>query len=87
MMGSIPWLGKVDSESPRYPYRAMHRLSQLHGPVMSVALGGDVWVVLTGLEAIKQFSMMDETTGRPNLPALNEIYSMHKDKPLGKKNY
>jgi len=43
---------------------------------MSVALGEDVWVVLTGLDAIKEFSMLDEATHRPDMKALDEIYSI-----------
>jgi hypothetical protein len=38
-------------------------------------LGEDVWVVLTGLDEIKEFSMMDETVARPNMENLAEMYS------------
>ncbi|XP_059093870.1 methyl farnesoate epoxidase-like [Tigriopus californicus] len=80
-MGSLPALGQADSKAIEFPYRAMHRLSKQFGPIMSMALGQDMWVVLTGLEEIKAFTMMDETVARPNLKALYEIYSF--DKPLG----
>nr|APH81378.1 cytochrome P450 CYP3038A1 [Tigriopus kingsejongensis] len=80
-MGSIPALGKADANALEFPYRAMHRLSQGYGPIMSMGLGQDMWVILTGLEEIKQFSMMDETVARPNLKSLYEIYSF--DRPLG----
>ena len=54
-----------------------------YGPVMSVALGEDVWVVLSGLEEIKDFSMREEAVDRPDLKIFDEIYSF--DKPLGEK--
>lgn len=40
-------------------------------------------VVLSGLPAIKQFSMLDAATGRPNMTALNEIYSVTPERALG----
>jgi len=82
MMGSVPWLQWADSSAADYPYRAMHKLACQYGPVMSVALGEDVWVVLTGLDAIKEFSMLDEATHRPDMASLDEIYSIG-GKPLG----
>lgn len=42
-LGSIPWLARADPAAQKYPYRAMHRLSQRHGQVMRVALGGEQW--------------------------------------------
>jgi hypothetical protein len=54
-MGSFPGLLKVHTEALTYPYEAMHRLSLSHGPVMSVGLGPEVWVVLSGLGPIKEF--------------------------------
>ena len=53
-----------------------------YGPVMSVGLGTDVWVVLSGLEAIRDFSMREEAVARPDLRIFDEVYSF--DKPLGK---
>lgn len=78
-MGSLPFMQKIDAESLEYPYRVMHRLSEIHGNTMRVGLGSDVWIILTGLEEIKEFTMMDETTFRPDLTVLNEIYSFGKE--------
>ncbi len=54
---------------------------QKYGPVMRVALGSELWVVVTGANELKHFSMMEETVARPNLKTLYEIYSF--DKSLG----
>ncbi len=40
-------------------------------------------MVNSGLEAIKQFSSMDETTWRPSNPTLLELYSDGKDLGMG----
>ena len=68
-------MAQADPQAMDFPYRVMHRLGEIHGSVLKVGLGSDVWVVLTGLEEIKQFTMMEETTSRPDLTSLNEIYS------------
>ncbi len=45
---------------------------------MSLGLGSDMWVVLTGVEEIKHFSMMEEGVARPEMRTLNEMYSFGK---------
>ena len=61
----------------------IYRLSEDYGPVMTVALGSDVWVILSGLEAIKEFGMNEAAVARPDMPTLYELYSFQR--PLGKK--
>ena len=61
----------------------IYRLSKDYGPVMTVALGSDVWVILSGLEAIKEFGMNEAAVARPDMPTLYELYSFQR--PLGKK--
>ena len=84
-MGSFPGLMNVYKDAINYPYEAMHRLSLRYGPVMSVGLGPEVWVVLSGLGPIKEFCMMDETIERPKSSTFHELYSFADvEQPLGK---
>jgi hypothetical protein len=54
---------------------------------MSVGLGPEVWVVLSGFEAMKEFCMLEEAVARPNSPTFHEIYSFAEvEEPLGKLN-
>ena len=62
----------------------IYRLSEDYGPVMTVALGSDVWVILSGLEAIKEFGMNEAAVARPDMPTLYELYSFQR--PLGRKS-
>ena len=79
-MGSILALRRSDKEAAEYPYRAMHRLAEQHRTrAMTVGLGTDLWVVLSGLDEIKKFSMSDEATFRPEMHNLNEIYAYGKN--------
>ena len=43
----------------------MKKVSDVHGRVMSLTMGSDNWVVLSGLDEIKEFSMKDTATYRP----------------------
>ena len=65
------------------PLVPMTKLCKQYGNVMSIGLGSDQWVVLSGLEEIKAFSMNSEAVSRPFMPALNELYSFNKDYGLG----
>ena len=85
LMGSFPGLLKSTDDAVNYPYEAMHQLGLKYGPVMSVGLGPEVWVVLSNIEAIKHFCMMEETVARPVSQTFHEIYSFAEvDQPLGK---
>jgi hypothetical protein len=54
---------------------------------MSVGLGPEVWVVLSGFEAMKEFCMLEEAVARPNSPTFHEIYSFAEvEEPLGKQS-
>ena len=84
LMGSFPGLLLSTDDPLNYPYEAMHRLGLKYGPVMSVGLGPEVWVVLSGFDPIRQFCMMEETIARPKSQTFHEIYSFAEvDQPLG----
>lgn len=60
----------------------MKKVSDVHGRVMSLTMGSDNWVVLSGLDEIKEFSMKDTATYRPRKnDVLSDLYSF--EKPLG----
>ena len=42
----------------------MRRLSDVYGRFMAIELGSELWVVLSGLDEIKEYSMNDEATYR-----------------------
>ena len=44
-------------------------------------LGPDEWVILTGFDEIKEFSMKSEAVSRPHMPALTSLYAF--DEKLG----
>ena len=50
---------------------------------MRVSMGPQHIIVLSGLEAIKEYSVKDETTFRPDNPTLLEMYSDGKDLGMG----
>jgi len=84
MMGSFPEMVRLPVDTLRYPYEAMHLLGLQYGPIMSVGLGPEVWVVLSGFEAMKEFCMLEEAVARPETPTFHEIYSFPEvDQPLG----
>ena len=56
-------------------------MSEYYGNVMRVMLGDQEWFVLSGLEEIKQFSMMEQSTHHLQSQTFNEMYSY--DEPLG----
>ena len=57
------------------------RMSEVYGRVMRVMLGDQEWIVLSGLEEIKQFAMTQESTFHLPSRTFNEMYSF--DEPLG----
>ena len=48
---------------------------------MSVGLGPQVWVVVSGADELRRLSMMEEAVSRPDMRTLYEIYSY--DRSLG----
>ena len=87
-LGSFKALGQLNIDSLRYPYEAMHQLGLKYGPVMTVGLGPETWVVLSSFEAMKEFCMLEEAVARPHSPTFHEIYSFPEiDQPLGNVNY
>ena len=82
LMGSFISLLKASSGTGKNaflePLVPMSTLCKHYGNVMSVGLGVDQWVVLSGFEEIKAFSMNSEAISRPFMPALNELYSFNK---------
>nr|AKH03505.1 cytochrome P450 3038C1 [Paracyclopina nana] len=63
------------------PLKAFHQMIQENGPIIRISTGGNIAVLLGGLEAIKEFSSMEETTARPYNKTLLDLYSMGE--PLG----
>ena len=83
-MGSFPEMVGLNVDTLRYPYEGMHQLALKYGPIMSVGLGPETWVVLSGFEAMREFCMMEEAVARPQSPTFHEIYSFPDvDQPLG----
>jgi len=64
------------------PYAAMANLSRIYGNIMSVGLGNETWVVLSGFKEIKEFSMKSSAVSRPVMPSLNSLYAFNEQ--LGK---
>jgi len=54
-----------------------------YGSVMVVAMGSKPIVFLSGLQAIRQYSMMEETSKRPPMPVLLDMYSEGKELGMG----
>ncbi|XP_078484622.1 cytochrome P450 2U1-like [Ciona intestinalis] len=71
-LGVIPFLGN-------YPERVMRKWSKKYGPVMSVRMGREDWVVLGDYETIQQSLVKQGQcfSGRPDVPILNQITNGH----------
>ena len=63
------------------PLLAFHKLIEKYGPVIRITIGGQVAVLIGGLEEIKEFTALEETTGRPYNKVLLDLYS--DGQPLG----
>ena len=62
---------------------AMKKISDVYGRCMRIGLGNQVWVSLSGLDEIRDFSMQDSATYRPRSnDVLSDLYSF--EEPLGK---
>ena len=77
-MGSFFSLLKLGKNALLEPLVPVTKLCQTYGNVMSIGLGSEQWVILSGFEEIKAFSMKSEAVSRPFMPALNELYSFNK---------
>nr|XP_018667654.1 cytochrome P450 2J1-like isoform X2 [Ciona intestinalis] len=68
LVGVLPFLGK-------YTARTMHKWSKKYGPVMSVRMGNEDWVVMGNYEAVHQSFVKagNVFSGRPVLKVANEI--------------
>nr|AKH03516.1 cytochrome P450 3076A2 [Paracyclopina nana] len=81
---NIPLIGSAvallgASKNPlREPYAAMANLSRKYGGIMTVGLGNETWIVLSGLKEIKEFSMKSEAVSRPVMPSLNSLYAFNE---------
>ena len=62
----------------------MYNLSKTYGNCLTVGLGPDEWVILSGLQEIKEFSMNPNALSRPPMPVMNELYSFNRDCGYGK---
>ena len=57
------------------------KICRKYGPITKIGLGPDEWVILTGFDEIKEFSMKSEAVSRPHMPALTSLYAF--DEKLG----
>lgn len=86
---SLPLLGSgisllwTSKNAISQPHKAMEKLCKKYGNIMSVGLGIDQWIVLSGFEEIKNFSMRSEGISRPVMKNLNQLYCYDKDTGLG----
>ena len=65
------------------PLLAFHSLIQKYGPVIRISLGSQVAVLIGGLEEIKEFTALEETTGRPYNKTLLDLYSAGEPNGFG----
>uniref|UniRef100_F6TL06 Cytochrome P450 2F5 n=2 Tax=Ciona intestinalis TaxID=7719 RepID=F6TL06_CIOIN len=67
-LGVIPFLGN-------YPERVMRKWSKKYGPVMSVRMGREDWVILNDYENIQKALVKQghSFSGRPDIPVFTQI--------------
>jgi len=65
------------------PLLAFHSLIQKYGPVIRISIGSQVAVLIGGLEEIKEFTALEETTGRPYNKTLLDLYSAGEPNGFG----
>ena len=83
ILGSCISLALSGPNVLKYPLLSIQALTKKFGPVTRIALGSNHVVFLSGLAEIKQFSLSEATTWRPNNPTLLEMYSDGRDLGLG----
>lgn len=57
------------------PLLAFDDLIQRHGPIIRISMFGHHTILLGGLDEIKEFTRMEETTTRPYNQVLLDLYS------------
>ncbi|XP_076817174.1 cytochrome P450 2U1-like [Clavelina lepadiformis] len=70
--GVLPFLGK-------WPERALQKWSKFYGPIMTVRMGGEDYVVLNDYESVNQAFVKQHTkfSGRPPIPVIEQITEGH----------
>ena len=63
------------------PLLVIDSMAKKYGEVMRMSMGEQHIVFLSGLDSIRKYSVMEETTARPENPTLLEMYS--DGRPLG----
>ncbi|XP_074497301.1 cytochrome P450 2G1-like [Sebastes fasciatus] len=72
---SLPVIGNLHQLDKRAPFKTMLKLSESHGPVMTVYLGPQRSVVLVGYDAVKEalVDQADDFYGRGPIPFLMRV--------------
>ncbi|KAL2095975.1 hypothetical protein ACEWY4_008123 [Coilia grayii] len=75
----LPLLGNLPQVDKRAPFTTFLKWSEQYGPVMTVHLGPQRFVVLTGYQTVKEalVDQADDFTGRAPVPFLNRIVRGH----------
>ena len=83
----FPIFGSVHELMLNFPdiltaaHKGTAKICRKFGPITKIGLGPDEWVILTGFDEIKEFSMKSEAVSRPYMPALTSLYAF--DEKLG----
>ena len=78
---TFPLFGSIHKLVVNFPecFTAVHKstmnICQKYGHITKLGLGSEEWVILTGFEEIKEFSMKSEAISRPHMPALISLYA------------
>ncbi|KAL2095976.1 hypothetical protein ACEWY4_008124 [Coilia grayii] len=75
----LPLLGNLPQMDNRAPYKTFMKWSEQYGPVMTVHLGLQRFVVLTGYQTVKEalVDQADDFTGRAPVPFFTRVANCH----------
>ena len=83
VVGSMMSFASSNTDAIKFPLLAIHDLVKKHGEVMRMTMGSDHMVFISGLNAIKEYASMEETTLRPENATLLEMYSDGEELGMG----
>lgn len=63
LLGYAPY---INEHHPTYPFIALEKLAEIHGPVVGFYLGPKAFISVCGYEAVREAFLNEDLNGRPS---------------------
>lgn len=63
LLGYAPY---INEHHPKYPFIALEKLAEIHGPVVGFYLGPKAFISVCGYEAVREAFLNEDLNGRPS---------------------